>query len=243
MTNIHEIAPDTFRISTFFPEFGLGFNQFLVRDEEPVLVHTGPRALFPAVLEAVSTLIDPATLRWAAFSHFEADECGSLNEWKAVAPHATAVCSMVGKMVSVDDFSPENPAKGMVDGEEFSTGKHNFRFLQTPHVPHCWEAGLFFDTTTNVLFSSDLLHQNGDVPPLTNASVTDRVRQSLVDYQASPLANYLPYTPMTDGTLKRIATLKPKTVATMHGSAFEGDGEAALLEYAEIVKEVCGTGS
>ena len=147
------------------------------------------------------------------------------------------------KMVSVDDFSPENPAKGMVDGEEFSTGKHNFRFLQTPHVPHCWEAGLFFDTTTNVLFSSDLLHQNGDVEPLTNASGTDRVRQSLVEYQASPLANYLPYTPMTDGTLKRIATLKPKTVATMHGSAFEGDGEAALLEYAEIVKEVCGTGS
>jgi flavorubredoxin len=240
MTNIHEIAPDTFRISTFFPEFGLGFSQFLIRDDEPTLIHTGPRALFPAVREAVATLIDPATLRWIGFSHFEADECGSLNEWKAIAPSATAVCSMVGKMVSVDDFSPANPAKGMVDGEEFSTGNHRFRFLQTPHVPHCWEAGLLFDTTTEVLFSSDLLHQNGDVEPITSESVTDRVRQTLVEYQASPLANYLPYTPMTDATLKRLAALKPRTVATMHGSAFEGDGEQALLEYAEIVREVYG---
>lgn len=240
MANIHEIAPDTFRISTFFPDFGLGFSQFLVRDDEPVLIHTGPRALFPTVLEAVSSLIDPEKLRWIGFSHFEADECGSLNEWKRVAPAATAVCSMVGKMVSVDDFSPENPAKGMVDGEEFSTGNHRFRFLQTPHVPHCWEAGLFFDTTTSVLFSSDLLHQNGDVEPITTESVSDRVRRTLVEYQASPLANYLPYTPMTDGTLKRLATLKPKTVATMHGSAFEGDGEQALLEFAEIVKDIYG---
>lgn len=240
MTNITEIAPDIFRINTFISEANLGFSQFLVRDEEPLLFHTGMRALFPAVREAVASLIDPSTLRWIGFSHFEADECGSLNEWQAVAPRATAVVSMVGKIVSVDDFAPKNPAKGMVDGEEFSTGRHNFRFLATPHVPHNWEAGLLFDTTAGVLFSSDILHQNGDVAPLTSESVTDRVRQAMLEMQASPLADYLPYTPKTDATLKRIAALKPKTVASMHGSIYTGNGEQAIIEYSEALKEVFG---
>lgn len=240
MTNITEIAPDIFRINTFISEANLGFSQFLVRDEEPLLFHTGMRALFPAVREAVASLIDPSTLRWIGFSHFEADECGSLNEWQAVAPRATAVVSMVGKMVSVDDFAPKNPAKGMVDGEEFSTGRHNFRFLATPHVPHNWEAGLLFDTIAGVLFSSDILHQNGDVAPLTSESVTDRVRQAMLEMQASPLADYLPYTPKTDATLKRIAALKPKTVASMHGSIYTGNGEQAIIEYSEALKEVFG---
>lgn len=238
MTSIDEIAPDIFRINTFIPEANLGFSQFLVRDEEPLLFHTGMRALFPLVRDAVSTLIDPATLRWVGFSHFEADECGSLNEWQAIAPQATAVCSMVGKLVSVDDFAPKNPAKGMVDGEEFSTGKHTFRFLATPHVPHNWEAGLLFDTTSELLFASDILHQNGDVAAVTSDSVTDRVRNAMLDMQASPLADYLPYTPKTDATLKRVAALKPTTVASMHGSIYTGDGEKAILEYAEALKEV-----
>lgn len=243
MTNITEIAPDTFRISTYFPAFGLGFSQFLVRDDEPILYHTGGRAMFPIVRDAVASLIDPAAVRWIGFSHFEADECGSLNEWQEIAPQATGVCSMVGKMVSVDDFAPKNPAKGMTDGEEFSTGSHTFRFLQTPHVPHCWEAGMLIDISTGVLFASDLLHQNGDVEPLTTDSVTDRVKQTLMDYQAGPLANYLPYTPNTDATLIRIAAQKPTTVATMHGSVFSGDGEQAILEYSGILKEVLGAES
>ena len=239
-TRIDEIAPDTFRINTFVPEANLGFSQFLIRDEEPMLFHTGGRALFPLVHEAVSKLIDPATVRWIGFSHFEADECGSLNEWQGVAERATAVCSMVGKMVSVDDFAQKNPAKGMVDGEEFSTGSHTFRYLVTPHVPHNWEAGLLFDTTTNVLFSSDILHQNGDVEPLTTVSVTDRTRETLLDMQAGPLAGYLPYAVETDATLRRIASLRPTTVATMHGSVYSGDGERAILEYAGILNEVLG---
>jgi len=240
MTNITEIAPDTFRISTFIPEANLGFSQFLVRDEEPLLFHTGGRALFPLVHDAVSKLVDPSSVRWIGFSHFEADECGSLNEWQVAAPEATAVCSMVGKIVSVDDFAQKNPAKGMIDGEEFSTGSHTFRFLQTPHVPHNWEAGLLFDTTTGVLFASDLLHQNGDVEPLTSVSVIDRVHETLLDMQNGPLAGYLPYAVETDSTLRRIAAQKPSTVATMHGSVFTGDGEKAILEYAGILKEVLG---
>lgn len=240
MTNITEIAPDTFRISTYFSDFGLGFSQFLVRDEEPLLFHTGPRAMFPIVREAVKSLIDPSTVRWIGFSHFEADECGSLNEWQEVAPLATGVCSVVGKMVSVDDFAPKNPAKGMIEGEEFSTGSHTFRFLQTPHVPHCWEAGMLIDTTSGVLFSSDVLHQNGDVEPLTFNDVTDRARQTLLEMESGPLAGYLPYTAKTDTTLRRIAAQKPQTIATMHGSVFSGDGEKAILEYAGVLKEVYG---
>jgi flavorubredoxin len=238
MTNITEIAADTYRISTYVPEANLGFSQFLVRDEEPLLFHTGGRALFPLVHEAVSKLVDPTTVRWVGFSHFEADECGSLNEWQAAASRATAVCSMVGKLVSVDDFAPTNPAKGMMDGEEFSTGAHSFRFLNTPHVPHCWEAGLLFDMTTGVLFSSDILHQNGDVEPLSTASVLDRVRQTLVEMQSGPLAGYLPYAVETDATLRRISALKPTTVATMHGSVYQGDGEREILEYARLLREV-----
>ncbi|MCC7308851.1 MAG: MBL fold metallo-hydrolase [Acidobacteria bacterium] len=240
MTTINEIAPDIYRINTFIPEANLGFSQFLVRDEEPLLFHTGMRALFPLVRDAVATLIDPATLRWIGFSHFEADECGSLNEWQALAPRATAVCSMVAKLVSVDDFASVNPAKGMNDGEEFTTGNHSFKYLVTPHVPHNWEAGLLFDTTTSVLFSSDILHQNGDVAALTSDSVTGQVRQAMLEMQASPLADYLPYTPKTDATLKRVAALKPTTVASMHGSIYTGDGEKAILEYAEVLKEVFG---
>ena len=242
-TRIDEIAPDIFRINTYISDFGLGFTQFLVRDDEPLMFHTGGRALFPLVHEAVAKLIDPSTVRWIGFSHFEADEGGSLNEWQEAAPQATAVCSLVGKLVSVDDFAPKNPAKGMVDGEEFSTGSHTFRFLQTPHVPHCWEAGMLFDTTTGVLFCSDVLHQNGDVEPLTSNNVMDRVRQTLIDMQSGPLTGYLPYAVDTAATLNRIAAQKPSTLATMHGSVFTGDGEKAILEYAQVLKDVLSPNS
>ena len=243
MTNITEIASDIFRINTYFSDFNLGFSQFLVRDDEPLLFHTGMKGIFPIVHEAVSELIDPTKLRWIGFSHFEADECGSLNEWQAVAPEATAVCSFVGKVVSVDDFAPKNPAKGMMDGETFTTGQKTYRFISTPHVPHCWEAGMLFEETTGTLFCTDLLHQNGDVEPKTSTSVIDRARETFVEYQQSPLANYFPYTANTDNELKRVATLKPHVLATMHGSVFEGDGEAELIGYAEMLKEILAGGA
>ncbi len=240
MTNITEIAPDIFRINTFIPEFNLGFSQFLVRDDEPLLFHTGMKGIFPIVREAVATLIDPAKLRWVGFSHFEADECGSLNEWQAIAPEATAVCSFVAKVVSVDDFAPKNPAKGMADGETFETGSRRFRFISTPHVPHCWEAGMLFEETTGVLFCTDLLHQNGDVEPSTTSDVIGRARETFREYQGGPLANYFPYTANTDGEIRRLAALKPKLLATMHGSVFEGDGDRALLDYAEMIQQELG---
>lgn len=238
MPAVSEIAPDLFRLSIYVPDVDLQFNQFLVRDEEPLLFHTGPRAMFAAVRDAVATVLDPATIRWIGFSHFEADECGSLPEWQQLAPQSTAVCSLVGKLVSVDDCMALRPALGMKDGDVLNTGAYRFRFLHTPHVPHCWEAGLLFEETQRTLLCSDLFHQNGDVEAVTQSDVLDRCRQVLVEYQRGLLANYLPYSTLTDPTLRRLAELQPKTLATMHGSVFVGDGARALRDLAVMYKEV-----
>lgn len=237
--SVTEIAADCYRISTFIPEIDLLFNQFLIKDEEPLLFHTGMRSLFPAVREAVATIIDPATIRWIGFSHFEADECGSLNEWLELAPSAQAVCSTLGALVSINDFA-SRPAKGMEDDEVLHTGKRRFRFARTPHVPHCWEAGLLFEETTGTLLSSDLFHQGGDVEPFTESDVIDRARKTLIDYQAGPLANYMPYTKNTDGIMQKLAALNPRTIAPMHGSAFGGDGATAIRDLAVVMREVLG---
>jgi flavorubredoxin len=237
--SVTEIAPDFYRISTYIPEIQLQINQFLIKDEEPLLFHTGMRVLFPAVREAVATVIDPATIRWIGFSHFEADECGSLNEWLQIAPAAQAVCSMVGALVSINDFALR-PAKGMNNGEVFNTGQRRFRFAQTPHVPHCWEAGMLFEETTGTLLCSDLFHQNGNVEPFTESDVIDRARKTLIDYQAGPFANYMPYTKHTDGILQNLAALNPRTIAPMHGSAFSGDGGRAIRDLAGVMHDVLG---
>jgi flavorubredoxin len=234
---VTEIAPDVYRVSTYVPEIDMQFNQFLVVDDEPLLFHAGHRAMFPLVRDSVASIIEPSKIRWLGFSHFEADECGALNEWLQAAPHSQPVCSMVGALVSVNDFAAR-PARGMSDGEVLHTGKYRFRLLHTPHVPHCWEAGLLFEEENRTLFSSDLFHQNGDVEPLTGSGVMERVRKTLVDYQAGPFANYMPYTQHTDDTLKRLADLRPKTIAAMHGSAITGDGGRALRDLAVIMREV-----
>ena len=238
MTQITEIAPDMFRICTFIPEINLQFNQFLVRDEQPLLFHTGMKSLFPTVRDAVATLLDPAAIRWISFSHFEADECGALTEWQTIAPEATAVCTLIAKLVSVDDVVARRPAQALMDGETFSTGKYRFRMLVTPHVPHCWEASLLFEESRGTLLCSDLFHQCGDVEPSTSVDVVGRFKQTLLEYQQGPFANYLPYTPYTEATLQRLAALKPRTIATMHGSTFVGDGAQALRDLAQVLKEV-----
>ncbi len=238
MTRITEVAPDLFQITTFVPPINLQFSQFLVRDEHPLLFHTGPRALFQAVKDAVGSLIELQSLRWIGFSHFEADECGTLPEWQTLVPRSEAVCSMVGKLVSVDDCLALRPAKGMADGEVLQTGRYRFQFVSTPHVPHCWEAGMLFEQTQRTLLCSDLFHQVGNVEPTTHSDVIGRCRAALVEYQQGPLANYLPYCTLTDSTLNRLAALQPKTLATMHGSVYSGDGSTALHELAGVLREV-----
>ncbi len=235
--NITEIAPDVYRLSNFVPQINLQFNQFLVADDEPLLFHTGMRAMFPAVREMVEKVINPADLRWIGFSHFEADECGSLNEWLQIAPAAQAVCSQVGAFVSVNDFAVR-PARGLTDGETFSTGKHRFRFVQTPHLPHCWEAGLLFEENGQTLFCSDLFLQNGEVKPFADSNVMEAVRQSMIDGQQSPFANATPYTQQTEANLQKLAALEAKTFAVMHGSSFAGNGANLLRDFGTVMREV-----
>ena len=242
MALITEIAPNVHRISILYREINLQFNHFLVVDDEPLLYHTGMRRMFPEVLEAAKSVIDPATLRWIGFSHFEVDECGSLNDWLKVAPRAQAVSGVVGSLVNLTDFA-DRPPRALHTDETFSTGKLRFRYRPTPHLPHGWDAGVLFEETQRVLFCSDLFTHNGDVEPLTESDILGRTRDSLIDFQAGPLMDYMPYTPNTRPLLKGLAALKPRTLATMHGSSFTGDGAKALIELDCVMKEMLGTSS
>ena len=235
---IDEIAPDLYRICLYVPAFDLQFNHFLVRDDEPLLFHTGMRGMFPAVREAVATLIDPASIRWISWSHFEVDECGALNQWLAESRHATPVCSEVGAMVNIADFS-DRPPRGLKPDEVLGTGRHRFRFVPTPHLPHGWDAGVLFEETERVLLCSDLMHQLGDVEPVTTGDILGRYRHAMETYQQSPvLMDYVPYTERTKRQLADLAALRPRTLAAMHGSTYVGDGAAALIASGDVIREV-----
>lgn len=239
-SNVTEIAPDVYRISTFNPDFGIQFNQFLIKDDEPFLMHTGLKKMFPITLAAVATLIDPATLRWIGFSHFESDECGALNEWLTVAPNGQAVCSFVGATVTVNDFA-DRPARALADGEVFAIGGHRLKFLATPHVPHGWDAGLFFEERDKTLLCSDLFFHPGDTAPLIESDVVGRASASITEGLAGPLAKDMPYTPYTDATLRRLADLEPRTLALMHGSSFRGDCHGAILDLTGVIQDKLGS--
>ncbi len=239
MAKITEIASDVYRLSIFVPEFNLQFNQFLVKDDEPLLFHTGLRAMFPEMLDAARRVIDPAKLRWISFSHFESDECGALNNWLAAAPTAEPACSMVSALVSINDFS-NRPARIVSEADTLETGRRRFRFIPTPHLPHGWDAGVLYEETGSTLFCSDLFHQTGDVEPLTESDILGRARQTLVEYQAGPFAGYIPYRDETGRQLKALASLRPATLAVMHGSSYRGDCEAALHNLNAVFREVLG---
>ncbi len=239
MATVTEIAPDTYRISVFVPEFNHQFNHFLEKDDEPILFHTGYRGHFSEVREGVASVMDPSRIRWISFSHFESDECGALNEWLEIAPDAQPACSDLGAAVSVNDFSIR-PPKGMADGEVLSTGKRRFRLCRTPHLPHGWDAAVLFEETSKTLLCSDLFHQVGKVEPLTESDVVGRSRDAMREYKGGILADYAPYTHYTDKTFQKLAALRPSTLAIMHGSSFTGDGERALRDLAVVFKEIFG---
>ena len=237
---IDEIADDLYRICVYAPNFDLQFNHFLVKDDEPLLFHTGMRGMFPVVREAVATLIDPASLRWISWSHFEVDECGALNEWLAAASNAIPVCGELGAMINIADFS-RRPPRALKPDEILGTGRHRFRFVPTPHLPHGWDAGVLFEETDRVLLCSDLMHQTGDVEPVATGDVVGRYRQALETYQQSPvLMDYVPYTENTKRQLANLAALQPRTLAAMHGSTFVGDGASALVASGEVIRQVTG---
>ena len=238
-STITEIADDVFRISTFSPDHHIQMNQFLIRDDEPFLMHTGLRKMFPITLQAVTSVIAPHDLRWIGYSHFEPDECGALNDWLKVAPNVQAVCSFVGKLVMLDDFS-DRPARALNDNEVLEIGSHRLQFLSTPHVPHCWDAGLFFEQRDATLLCSDLFFHPGDPAPLIESDIVGPAAAAMTANLEGPMSKDMPYTPYTDATLERLAKLNPRTLGVMHGSSFRGDGAAAIRELAQAIRKTYG---
>jgi flavorubredoxin len=236
MTTIHEIAPDLFRLSIYVSQFNMQFNHFLVRDEEPLLFHAGLKGMFPLLRDAVATLIDPTTLRHIAWSHFESDEIGGLNHWLEQAPHAQPVCTLVGKLVSVDDFAIR-PARGMTADDVLTTGKYRYRFHRSPHLPHGWDAGVLFEETRKTLFCSDLFHHFGNVEAMTSSDLIGPSRQAMQQMQGGPLADYMPYTSQSAGVLRGLAALEPEMLAVMHGSSYRGPCGKLLTDLAGVIKE------
>jgi flavorubredoxin len=222
-TRTDEIAAG---ISTFVPEIGpdgFTFNQFLVRADEPLLFHTGPRRMFPVVSSAVARLIPLADLRWVTFGHVEADECGSINEWLAAAPRAQVAHGEVGVMVSLNDLC-DRPPRVLKDGEVLDIGGKRLRHIDTPHVPHGWEARVLFEETTETLHAGDLFTHTGNGPALTEGDVVGPAKVAEELFRATC------YTPATGSTIRRLAELRPRTI--MHGSSFQGEGARALTELA-----------
>jgi flavorubredoxin len=235
-TNVSEIAAGIYRISTPIPPSqmpgGFTFNQFLVVDEAPLLFHTGPRRMFPLVREAVAHVLgDVAKLRYVSFSHVEADECGSLNDWLAVAPQAEPVCGAVAAMVSVADLA-DRPPVALAEGQELSLGHKRLRWLDTPHLPHNWECGYLFEASTRTLLCGDLFtHGGADVPALTESDVLG---------PAEALRKAMPHGSVaieqdTRRLLEKLASTKPSTLALMHGSSYRGDGAKLLLALADAL--------
>jgi flavorubredoxin len=235
LTTITEIAQDLYRFSIYVPDLDLQFNHFLVRDEQPLLFHAGLKGMFPALKEAISTVIDPGTLRYVCWSHFESDEVGGLNHWLELAPEAEPVCSFVGKVVSVDDFSLR-PARSLGPDDVLSTGHYRFRFYPTPHLPHGWDAGMLFEETHQTLFCSDLLHQFGAVPPITSQDLIEPAVSAMRQMQQSPLHSYMPLTHQTKTMLDQLAQLQPLTLAIMHGSSYAGNGEQLLNDFGAAMR-------
>jgi flavorubredoxin len=228
-TKIDEIAPSVYRLSTFIPQVepgGLAFNQFLVLGEEPLLFHTGMRALFPQVRDAVARLMAPEQLRWISFGHYEADECGSMNDWLAIAPAAQIAHGMTAVGVSLNDQADRAP-RILTHGETIDLGGKRARYLDTPHVPHGWEAGLIYEQTTGTLLCGDLFTQYGEVPAFTESDIVGPA------IAGEDIAGYSALNPGMGATLRKLAELKPRTLALMHGPAFQGDCAAALLALAD----------
>lgn len=227
-TRVDEIAAGVYRLSTLVPDLtpdGFTFNQFLVEADEPLLFHCGHRRMFPLISEAAARVMPLDRLRWISFGHVEADECGAMNDWLAVAPHAQVVHGQVACDVSLNDMADRAP-RALADGESIDLGGKRVRFLYTPHVPHGWEAGVLFEETAATLFCGDLFTHAGDGPAITSGDVLGPAVRAEDMFHAMCLG------PTTGPMLRRLAELSPRTLALMHGSSFAGDGGAALAGLA-----------
>lgn len=230
-TNVHEVAEGIYRISTPFriPGGGFSFNQYLIADDDPLLFHTGPRRMFPLVREAVASVLPVERLRYIAFSHVEADECGSLNDWLAASPQSVPLCGAVAAMVSISDLADRAP-RALADDEDISLGRHSVRWLDAPHLPHAWECGFLTEESTRTLLCGDLFTQGGaDLPPVTESDIlgpSEAFRQEM---------DYYSHTRNARALLERLAATEPTTLACMHGSAWRGDGARLLRALADAL--------
>ncbi len=230
-TRIDEIADGLYRLSTFMPEVappaGFTFNQFLVLGDEPLLFHTGPQRMFPQVRAALARLMRPDQLRWITFGHYEADECGAMNAWLAAAPRAEVAHGQTGCLVSLNDMADRAP-RILRDGETIELGKgKRVRYIDTPHTPHGWDAGLLYEASTRTLLCGDLFTQLGDDHALTEGDIVGPA------IAAEDMFGYSSLNPDMGTTIRNLADLAPRTLALMHGPSFAGDGAAALRALAE----------
>lgn len=221
-TRTDEIAPKIYRFSTYVPDANLAFNQYLIDASEPLLFHTGMRQLFPVVREAMAKVIDVDRLRWITFGHYEADECGSMNEWLAVAPQSSVAHGAMGSRVSIMDQAIRAP-RFLSHNEVLDIGGYRVRRIETPHVPHGWDAGLMYEETTQTLFAGDLFTQFGSGPPLTESDIV--APAIVLEEQLHPTA----LTPATASTIRNLALLPAKRMALMHGPVF-GSSPRQMLE-------------
>ncbi|MEY2568376.1 MAG: hypothetical protein QOE35_2905 [Actinomycetota bacterium] len=228
-TTLDEIADGIYRLSTHVAEIappaGFTFNQFLIAADEPLLFHTGPRGMFPLVAEAVARVVPVERLRWITFGHVEADESGSMNLWLNAAPQSQVAHGALGCMVSLDDMC-DRPPRPMADGEVLDLGGKRVRHIDTPHVPHGWEARVLFEETTGTLLCGDLMGQLGGRQPLTTDDVVEPAMAAEHMFRSSSLA------PDTADVMRKLGDLAPTTLAIMHGSSYSGDGGKALYDLA-----------
>jgi flavorubredoxin len=228
-TVVDEIADDIYRLSTFVPDIappaGFTFNQVLIRAEQPLLFHAGPRGMFPSVSQAVASVVPVDELRWITFGHVEADECGAMNLWLAAAPQAIVAHGALGCMVSLNDLA-DRPPRPLSDGETLDLGGKRVRHIDTPHVPHAWEARVLHEETTNTLLCGDLFTHIGNGPALTEQDLVGPAMETEAIFRATCLA------PDTAVVMRRLGDLKPDTLALMHGSSYRGDGGQALYDLA-----------
>jgi flavorubredoxin len=235
-TRVDEIADDIYRLSTLVPDAapgGFQFNQFVVKADEPLLFHCGPRQMFPLVSEAAASIVPLESLRWITFGHVESDECGSMNDWLAVAPRAEIAHGVIGCLVSINDMA-DRPPRQLADDEVIDLGGKRVRHLDTPHVPHNWEARLLYEETTNTLLAGDIGSQAGDGAPMTEGDIVGPALETEDMFLASSL------TPALAPTIRKLAELQPTTLAIMHGSSYSGDCGTTLHALADAYGERVG---
>jgi flavorubredoxin len=228
-TTVDEIAPGIYRLSTLVSEIGpsgFTFNQFLVDDDEPLLFHTGHRSMFPSISDAIEQVLPVSSLRWITFGHVESDECGAMNEFLAAAPNAQVAHGALGCLVSIGEMA-NKPPRPLADGEVLEIGSKRLRHVDTPHVPHGWEARVLFEETTRTLLCGDLFTRLGDGPAITDGDIVGPAME------AEALFRYSSLTPETAATMRSLGDLEPATLGLMHGSSFRGDGKGALYDLAE----------